>query len=369
MTRLVLAVLALLSASASAQGLRLHAAVTADAPGDRAGLRSLTTEAGVEAWVGQAVLDLPPSSIATVGLEEDANGTSTVSVWLAGAASVALTRVTEASTGTALAVLHDGRLMSAARIAGPVTNGLVQIPGLRPAVAERLAAALRGETAAPPPAAPPGAAPPGAAPPGAAPPGAAPPRWSAPPASVDVAPERTDADAAARPAVPPAEPAYRPGLPAGAVPEAGRAALDLVDALARRAWTAAAAALHPDAQAAVRSDALGLLHLDGATVRVRDGLQEGSFPLADVLTGVRSLDDVSDRDLAALYLAGLDALGVWGPAASRVVVGTVADGDLSHVVLRGTEAGTTGLSMVTVVTVRRDGSGRWRALLTEARGY
>ncbi|WP_420457284.1 SecDF P1 head subdomain-containing protein [Rubrivirga sp.] len=330
MTRLALAVgLAVLALAVPAEAqLRLHLAVTPDAPGDTTGLRRHLDPSGAAVYVGEAVLEVPASSVVTVGLEEDADGVAAVSVWLDEASALVLSRVTTAATGRALAVLHDGRVLSSARVEGVVANGLVQIAGLPAADAERLARALRGPTVA------------------------------------------TATPRAPRPVAPSAPPADPPAPPAAGSDEADRAALAFVDALRRRAWAEAADALHPSAQAAVRPDALGLLRLDGPTVRVRDGLQEGDFPLAEVgVADVRSLDALGDRDLAALYLAGLGAIGVWPPGRPATVVGRVADGADAHVILQREGGAEAGLSEVTVVTVRRDASGRWRALLTEARGY
>ncbi len=333
MTRLVLAgCLALLAGVPAQAQLRLHLAVTADAPGDTTGLSRQLDPSGAGVHIGEAVLDVPAESVVTVGLEEDAEGAAVLSVWLDPASALVLSRVTAAATGRALAVLYDGRVLSAARVDGVVANGLVQVAGLPVADAERVAEALRDETLAGPAA-------------------EAAPR----------VPQRIE---------PPARPAVLPSSPV-ASGDAGQAALLFVNALRRQAWAEAADALHPSAQATIRPDALGLLRVDGPTVRVRDGLREGRFSLADAgVPDVRSLDGVADRDLAALYLAGLGAIGVWGaPGLPVTVVGQVVDGADAHVLLRSRGDGASGLSEVTVVTVRRDAGGRWRALLTEARGY
>jgi hypothetical protein len=115
-----------------------------------------------------------------------------------------------------------------------------------------------------------------------------------------------------------------------------------------------------------------MLQFDGPAVQVRDGNARGEFQAVDVL-GRRPVErrpaDLSDRDLAALQLAALDALGIWGPPRpSRSVVGRVEDGDRLHVLLRAGGA-SDGVSDVSVVTLRRDDAGRWRVLLTEARGF
>ena len=351
MLRLAVAcALALLAGPLQAQaGLRLHAAVTADAPGDTTGFRRapLATAAGGTVYVGEAVLDVPLGAIQTVGLEDDPDGTSAVTVWLDATAAARLADVTGAAAGRALAVLHAGRVLGAPRVESAVPNGLVLIAGLDPGEAARVAAALRGDAP------------------------------SARPA-VTVAPTPVSAPSVAGtpPSAPPASVPSPWGRPASSAPtgDAGvaaeTAALAFVRAVAGRQWGEAADLLDPDAHAALRADALGLLRLDGAEVYVRDGLREGSVLAADVLGRAPALplDRLGARDLTALYLAGLDAIGVWGaPDASRAVVGRVEDGDRAHVVLRAEAV--PGMSDLSVVTVRRDGSGRWRVLLTEARGF
>ena len=337
MVRLLLACgLALLAAPLHAQaGLRLHAAVTA---GDTTGLRPapLATASGGTVYVGDAVLDIPLAAIATVGLEDDPDGTAAVTVWLDAATSSALASVTEAATGRELAVLHAGRVLAAPRVESAVPNGLVMLSGLDPAEAARVAAALRDDAPALRPASIPPPAPRVAS-------------WGRSPRATPVAskPETTER-----------------------AETADAAALAFADAVARRQWGTAADLLDPEAHAAIRADALGLLHRDGGLVRVRDGNQEGSVQIADVLGQVPNapLDRLDARDLTALYFAGLDALGVWGvPDASRAVAGRVDDGDRVHVVLRGESA--PGMSKLSLVTVRRDRAGGWRVLLTEARGF
>ena len=343
MLRLAVAcALALLAGPLQAQaGLRLHAAVTAAAPGDTTGLRRapLATAAGGTVYVGEAVLDVPLGAIETVGLEEDPDGTAAVTVWLDATAAARLAAVTGAAAGRALAVLHAGRVLAAPRVESAVPNGLVLIAGLDPDEAARVAAVLRGDSPSPRPAATAVSRP--AAPPRVAP--SAPSPWGRSPT---------------------------PGRAGEGATSAEGAALAFVRAVAGRQWSAAAGLLDPDAHAALRADALGLLRLDGAEVYVRDGLREGSVPAADVLGRAPALplEQLEARDLTALYLAGLDAVGVWGPPdASRSVVGRVEDGDRAHVVLRAEAV--PGMSDLSVVTVRRDGAGRWRVLLTEARGF
>jgi len=348
MTRLLLVcAFAFCALSAHAQpGLRLHAAVTPEAPGDTTGLRRapLATADGGVVYVGDVVLEVPLGAIRTVGLEDDDDGTAAVSVWLDGAAAAELARVTEASAGEALAVLHAGEVVGAPHVAGAVTNGLVLLTRLDVHRATRLASALRGEPVRPEPV----------------------------PAARSPWGERTVPAPLERPPLdlpPPAStsPPVDPGLADRSAEAAG---LAFVRAVAARRWVAAADALHPAALSALRPDALGVLRLDGVTVWVRDGIREASFAAANVLGRVPvDLDGLGLQDLAALYFAGLDALGVWGPPTpDRQVVGQIGEGDRVHLVLRG-ETPVEGMSALSVVTVRRDGAGRWRVLLTDARGF
>ena len=352
----LLALAALAAAGPRAQGLHVHEAVTADAPGDTTGMRRLPVETAPGAvWVGRSVLALGPESVRTVGLEVGPDEVATLSLWLSEAAGAAFADLTAASVGRALAVVHDGRVLTAPVVESAIPNGLVLVTGLDAAEAERLADAIRGATGPP----------------------ATPASWASTPREpgLDETPRRppvrfdppegveTRPEAGALP-WPPVETAPAEGG------EATRVASGFVRAVAAREWAAAASALHPDAAAAVRPDALGLLRLDGATVRVREGAAEGAFVAADVLgRAPGSLDALSDRDLAALYLAGLDAVGAWGaPGPPRTAVGEQADGDRVHVVFRGASTDP-GIAEVSVVTLRRDAAGRWGVLLTQARGF
>lgn len=311
----------------------------------------------------EVLLDLPLAAIATVGLEEDDDGTFAVTVWLESGPAADLARVTAAATGSVVAVMHGGRVLATPRIASAVPNGLVTLPGFSQADAEALAASLRGDPAGFEPSPPLSEAPRPVTHPAPRPWGRSVPRTPpAPPADEPLAPwER---------------PAATDEPPEGGAPSASDSpsavALAFVEAIDRQAWARAADRLHSDAQAVLREDALGLLRLDGPTVIVRDGLQEGAFALASVLSGAAptDLDRLSDRDLAALYLAGLDVLGVWGPPGPPLaVVGDLADGPVTHVLLRAREGAEAGMSAVTAVTVRRDPAGTWRVLLTNAQGF
>ncbi|MBC13699.1 MAG: hypothetical protein CMM85_12095 [Rhodothermaceae bacterium] len=310
----------------------------------------------------EVLLDLPLTAIATVGLEEDADGTFAVTVWLESGPAADLARVTTAKAGSVVAVTHGGRVLAMPRIASTVPNGLVTLPGFSQADAEALAASLRGDEAVVP------SLPPSEP---ARPVTHSPPRpWGR---SVSQAPPVTPAHEPLAPWERPTltdEPLDRPPLSASDGPSV--AARAFVEAIDGQAWGRAADRLHPDAQAALREDAIGLLRLDGPTVIVRDGLQEGAFAFASVLTGTAPADlgRLSDRDLAALYLAGLDVLGVWGPPGPPVsVVGELADGPVTHVLLRAPDGLNGGTSAVTAVTVRRDVAGAWRVLLTNPQGF
>ncbi|WP_412062692.1 SecDF P1 head subdomain-containing protein [Rubrivirga sp. IMCC45206] len=319
-----LAVLLAVPAVASAQ-LRIHAAAS-EAPADAAGWTAETLPSGEPVWIGPVVLDVPADGVETVGLEVIGDRAD-VSLWLSQAVAPALFDVTAGAVGEVLAVVVDGRVVAAPAVRSAVPNGLVLVTGLRVAEAERLAAALR---------------------------------------------EADRVTMGAPHGDPPGRPASASGLdrPDGpsAPAEAEQAALAFVDAVARRDWVAAADALHPESTAALRPAALGLVRLDGATAYARDGLREATFPVSGIAPA-GSTDALSDRDLALLYVAALDALGDWGPMwEGRTVVGRVADVDRVHVLLRP-RTGAAGTSEIAVVTVRRDAQGRWRAMLTEARGY
>lgn len=383
----VLAVLlaALVVGTPRAQTLHIHAAVTADAPGDTTGMERLPIAGDPQrtVLVGESLLDLEPASLQTVGLEEDGNGQATLSLWLSEDTGRAFADLTERSVGKALAVVYDGRVLAAPVVRSRIANGHVRITGLVATEGEQIAVRLREGMGA-----------------GTAPP----PEESAPvPAATDreVTPAPREAPSRRRfprqPTrsgtepldLPPSEPVPIPPLgepiprspvsegapPAASAParDAEAAALAFVRAVARRDWRATADALHPTALATLRANALSMLRLDGALVRVDDGRQSGTLDAAAALGRPpgADLDALSDRDLGVLYLAGLDVLGVWGaPGPPRTVGGVVREGtDVAHVLLRPETTGRDGVSDVSVVTVRRDASGAWRPLLTQAQGF
>ena len=371
---------AMAAAPASAQSrLQIHAAVTADAPGDTTAMRrqSVATAPDGHVWVGEAVLDLPPSSVQTVGLELDAGGGAALSLWLSDRAGRAFADLTAASVGRALAVVWDGRVLTAPVVESPIRNGLVLVTGLDADEAGRLADALREATAPEPDAPLPTGPRPSAAPrPAPAPPGAPerPPLRLDPPPGLEPAASTAPVGWSARPAAPaPTAPAASWTEPESPPPaeSASGVAQAVAQAVARRDWRAVAAMLHPDALPVLRADAVDLLRLDGATVHVEDGATHGSFAAADVLgrtPSSRALSDLDDREVAALSLAGLDVLGAWAPPdPSRTVVAEVPDGRRVHVLLRGA-AETAGESEVTVITLAPDADGAWRPLLSQPQG-
>ena len=351
--RLVLGCLVLLAACLPAraqEGLRLHA---------------VESGTGADATLGAVLLDLPLGTIQTVGLEEDADGTFAVTAWLTTPATADLARVTEAATGSVVAVVHRGRVLHTPRVASAVPNGLVTLPGFSETEAERLAQALRGEAAT-------------GGPDLGGPNGGGAGRAEPNQGAEDELDRLLGVESASASEFPQEDDPVSPSVAdrsAVTVPAssegADAVAQAFVTALDRRDWARAADHLHPDAQSMLRGDALASLRLDGATVRARDGLSEGAFPMASVLPDARgALDGLSDRDLAALYFGGLDALDAWGPPSPpRAVVGRAADGAVVHVLLRTDGAIEAGASAVTVVTVRPDASGAWRVLLTDARGF
>ena len=330
------------SAPAVAQGLQIHAAVTPDAPGDTDGMRPMPTLAtGDEVWVGDVLLDLADESVETVGLERDAGG-ATLSLWLSGEAGAAFADLTARSVGRALAVVREGRVLTAAVVQSEIPNGLVLITGLDGAEADRLAAALRGDG----------------------------PERAAPP----TIPTPTPLDLPERPPLQLDPPRGVDGQ-GDALAEGGATAQDVAlgfsQYVAARRWRDAADALHPLALTVARTDALAVLDLDDGGVRMRDGDRSVQIDAGDVL-GRRAparLDDLADRDLAALYFAGLDALGMWGvPGAPRAILGTVSEGDRTHALMRIGDPGL-GVSDVAVVTVAVYGEGAWGVLLTQAQGF
>ena len=332
MRYVLLLALALLAPAAHAQ-IQIHAAVAPDTEGDTDGMtrQSVVTAPGQEVWVGDVVLDLPPASIQTVGLETDADGGSALSLWLSDEAGQAFAVLTAESIGKALAVVYDGRVLVAPVVVSPIPNGLVMITGLEDAEAERLAEEIRQANE----------------------PDFIHQMPSQPPGMMTLPP------------LPPA-----PETPPNRADAAGQAAQRFVDAVAARDWRAVSAMLHPQSLRVARASALSILEIDGRVVRVRSEGQEGSLVAPDVLGFAPSgrASDLSDQDLVTLYLAALDVLGVWGaPAPSRQVIGEMTDGDRVHVLLRAA-AVDAGVSDVSLVTLARDGA-EWRPLLTQPQGF
>ena len=365
---------ALATASVSAQGrLQIRAAVTADAPGDTAGMERqfVATAPDREVWVGEVVLDLPPASVQTVGLELDADGAAALSLWLADDAAAAFAALTEASVGRALAVVWDGRVLTAPVVESPIRNGMVMVTGLGAAEAERLADALREVTEAAASASAMGT-PPASLAPASAPPLTAS-GWSSPsrsdPAGPPSLPERPPLGLDPPPGLSPSASGVPTASAASVAASARGAAERFTQALARRDWRTAAAALHPDAVRAVQEGAPDRLRLDGATVYVRSGGRDVSIAAADVLGDAPpSLARLDGQDLAALYLAGLGALGTWPPpGAALSVVAEVPDGRRVHVLMRAA-ADAAGVSGVAVVTLAPDADGAWRPLLPQPPG-
>ncbi len=373
----------LLACTVQAQSVQIHAAVALDVEGDTDGMtrRPVVTAPNRYVWVGEVVLDLPPSSIQTIGLETDDDGATAVSLWLTDDAARAFADLTRRAVGSTLAVSYDGRVLVAPVVTAPISNGLVRITGMDEPDAQALADALRqdpetarlasDEVREPEPEErkrPEAAAPPEPEPQEQA--------RGLPPTAVPRSPQ---ADPLRRPAQPvaPAQPisSAQPTAPAQPVSpaqpaasaqletEAGRVAESFVRAVAAGDWRQAAEMLHPDALEAARARALRLLELDAGAVTVRREGVAHTFEAADVLGAAptRTLEALSARDAAALYLAAVDVQSEAGPP--RRVVGEVRDGDLLHVLLSD-QGATPGTSDVTVVTLARD-LGVWRPLLSQ----
>lgn len=355
--RLCCLAVVLLAGSASAQSLQIRHAVTPDAPGDTEGMtrQTVATAPDREVWVGSVALDLPPRSIQTVGLELDADGQTALSLWLSDEAGGAFASLTAASVGRALAVVYDGRVLTAPVVQSAIPNGLVLITGLDSGEAERVADALRDATDGDPPPLRVDPLPPASGPSREA----GLPREPAPGGS-------------AVPREPRADPDRSRGPEAGVDGEAGRVAAAFVSAVAARRWQEVAAQLHPEALAVAQASALEILTLDQGTVIVRDGGQEGSFIASDILGAApraARLDALPALDVAALYLAALDVLGVWGaPAEPRPLIGQVVDGDRLHVLFRLPQP-MPGVAELGVVSLARDARGEWRPLISQPQGF
>ena len=323
--------------------------------------------------VGPSRLDVSAGDVLTIGLEERGEEAS-VSVWLNEAASASYASLTEAAVGTNLVVVVGGEAVALQPVAAAVTTGQLTIAGLTPEAAEMLTARLRGGSApeesvsAPAPQASdpaPSNRPADSLPASPLPP---PERLPIPARDLPGAPATPDAPASVRVA-PEIRPAPEPRVGKSVEAAAGDAASAFTEAVRARDWRLVAAALHPEALSRLRPDALSTLRLDRGTVFIKGG-ERLDVPgvLGRPLRG--DLAELSDMDLAVLYLAALDQLGVWGEAGPpRSVVGHVTEGDQIHVLLAAPARAAGGLSEVTVVTVRRDASGIWRPLLTHARGF
>ncbi|MEM0963043.1 MAG: hypothetical protein AAGK21_10980 [Bacteroidota bacterium] len=325
-----------LACPAGAQsGLRLHRLAPADAEQASDPL-PVATDPGTTVRVGRSILDVPATAIQTVGVEMEGDGSATLAVWLLPAASDRLASLTAASSGQTLAVVYDGRVLSVPRVDGPVSNGLIIVPGLASdlagGIARRMRIAIGAEVAQQPQV----------------------------PQQSDPAPSRPSSPAGwASSSQPPAE-----DLPQSAE----QSAIRFVEAIDRRDWRTAARALHPEAQRTLLQDAAALWRLDGPRVVIEESLSALDLD-AEAVVGPLAGQPLSDEEMLMLHLAVMDVRKN-GPRAwpSPELIDVASDGDAMHVLFRHAEA-TRGQSRLTVVTLQRDREGRWRPLATETRGF
>lgn len=333
-----LAALALLLASAApAQTPRLafrDAFVPLGARGavpDTAAMERAALPSGDAVYLGPVLLGLGPGSLTDASVSFDPfTAAPGISLTMTGPAGEAFARLTEARTGQPIAVVLDGRVLTAPTVNGAIPNGRVQITGqFTRSEAESIASAIREATQA------------------------------------------GDARAALLRRLRAGVDLSRPDSAVVAMRRAAGAA----------DWLTVARILHPDAQRALRDDAEGELTLSGGSVLSLDRRGPPPRPVGatppkpndppgvsirDVLEqdapGTR-WTDFSDEQATALIFA---AAGGPRPSPERsAVVGTVLDGETAYVVLDAAEAtafGEAGISEAVVVEARRVG-GQWRVLL------
>ena len=276
---------------------------------------SLPGMEGGTVYLGRTLLDLGPGTLlsATVG-SEAYTGAPEVALKMAGPAAAAFATLTSERVGEPVALVLDGRVLTAPTIHGKIPNGLVQITGqFTRAEADALAAALREATGA-------------------------------------TGTERLPADFS---------------TPEGAV-AAFLAAIDAED------WGALADAFHPDARAFIREDMTGALIIARDSVLLGDGYDPTGYAvsISDVLgIGIRERDParLSDTDFAALALALTHGrVYTRGVGGFFDILGSVPEGlETAHVVLRrhATASAAAGLSETAVQTVYKDGDS-WRVFVT-----
>lgn len=275
---------------------------------------------GQTVYVGDLWLELGEGDVESVGITPDPfTGTPLVSLAFAPEASEAFARITGAQVGKTMAIVLDGRLLSAPRINGRITGGRVSIEGVTMEEAETLAESIR-ETVG------------------------------------GVTPREF----------------FRRTLDI-ATPEA--VVETLSDALRLGDWQVVARLLHPEPVRELRAQAgAASIRLIGEHAEIIAGDFDGvRVPLAEVLGSVppgMAFADLSDVDAVALLLALSDAAGqplpLWSGLAGTKTIGTVEAGERVYVVRAQPPFEGSGLTTSETVVVERivspDGP-RWVVLL------
>ncbi|GAB5537733.1 MAG: hypothetical protein Rubg2KO_39820 [Rubricoccaceae bacterium] len=139
------------STGASAQDARLlmRAAVNVwDTNQDTTGMERVE-HFGEVVYLGEVLMTLDRGSIAVAGIAEDPfTGRPKVSIELAEAEAAQFAEITENGWGTAIAIVLDGRVLTAPTIQGRIPNGRVEIAGVEWGEARELAETLRELTGA-----------------------------------------------------------------------------------------------------------------------------------------------------------------------------------------------------------------------------
>ena len=144
------------SSSALAQDadLSMREAVVLSAWGELRGRQDTTgmeraTLDGQTVYLGDVLIPLGLGSVAEVGVNPDPlTGEPRVSIELAAAAADAFSDVTAARIDQALAIVLDGRVLTAPTILARIPNGRVEISGVSMEEGRELAAAIRRATGA-----------------------------------------------------------------------------------------------------------------------------------------------------------------------------------------------------------------------------
>ncbi|MEL6614665.1 MAG: hypothetical protein AAFQ43_02950 [Bacteroidota bacterium] len=322
MRRLALALLTLASGAAAQDGvIEFREAVPPDFPrADTTGMAAMTQPGGGTVYVGDLLLELASGDVESVGIDFDPfTNAPLVSLAFAPEASEAFAQITGARVGKFMAIMLDGRVLSAPRINGRISEGRVSIEGVSMEEAETLAESIRQAVG-----------------------GVTPREFFR--RTLDVSTPEATADAL-------------------------NEALKLGDALVL------ARLLHPEALSELREEiGSASIRLVGDRAELVTGDFDGvSVPLAEVLEPVAvgtSFADLSDVEAAALVFALHGAAGqplpLWSGLINTERLGTVAVGERVYVVFGSRLFETGGFTMARTVAVERieeDGASRWVVLL------